>query len=356
MKKTYRVTLTAIGPIFVGSGEKLKKYEYIFDRQKQLAHIINQSQFTKHLLEKNLLDDFVSRVNPSFDLYDYFRNKKGIDFKPFIKYSVPVTQFKTQEKDKRGRPITSTPMNDLITCVKDAYGRPYIPGSSLKGALRTSILNSFQEDNKDNELFKYLQVSDSEPVDSDALKIYQKVDYAKVAKPLPLYRECFKPETKLVFRVSFDDKHLTLEKIQQGIHTTYQHYYIKWLKGGKVGDQVVKGIYDSHPDALKKNSFPLDLPSQHKGEIIYIGGGAGYVSKTLHYKTKSRNQARQDIFDQFSGRGRGSFPIYRKMGSIPDNVPVALKLVVESKSFNGRETGQKYLEMGKAKIKFEELT
>ncbi len=43
------------------------------------------------------------------------------------------------------------------------------------------------------------------------------------------------------------------------------------------------------------------------------------------------------------------------MRSVPDNVPVALKLAVETKTFNGRVTGKHYLEMGKARIKFEEL-
>lgn len=40
-------------------------------------------------------------------------------------------------------------MNDLNTFVKDAFGRPYIPGSSLKGALRTAILNDLKEDTKE---------------------------------------------------------------------------------------------------------------------------------------------------------------------------------------------------------------
>ena len=95
----------------------------------------------------------------------------------------------------------------------------------------------------------------------------------------------------------------------------------------------------------------MDQPSQNQGEIIYIGGGAGFVSKTLHYKSKNRDQARNDSFEilqQFS-------ETYSKMRSVPDNVPVALKLAVETKTFNGRVTGKHYLEMGKARIKFEEL-
>lgn len=167
-------------------------------------------------------------------------------------------------------------MNDLNTFVKDAFGRPYIPGSSLKGALRTAILNDLKEDTKENEVFAHLQVLDSETIDLENLKVYQKVDYSKTAKPLPLYRECLKPNTEITFTVSFDDKYLTLKKIQNALHKTYQNYYIKWLKG----------VYDSHADELKKNTFALDQPSQNQGEIIYIGGGAGFVSKTLHYKSK----------------------------------------------------------------------
>ncbi|MFZ2695471.1 MAG: hypothetical protein WAX61_05990, partial [Lactococcus raffinolactis] len=113
-----------------------------------------------------------------------------------------------------------------------------------------------------------------------------------------------------------------------------------------------KGVYDSHADELKKNTFALDQPSQNQGEIIYIGGGAGFVSKTLHYKSKNRDQARNDSFDILKQQFRAT---YGKMRSVPDNVPVALKLAVETKTFNGRVTGKHYLEMGKARIKFEEL-
>lgn len=352
MKKTYRVTLTALGPIFIGSGEKLKKYEYIFDKPKKVAHMIDHTKFTKYLLEKNLLDDFTSRVNSHFDLYDYLVNKKGIVFMPLVKYSVPVAQFRTEVKNRFGKPISSPPMNDLNTFVKDAFGRPYIPGSSLKGALRTAILNDLKEDTKENEVFAHLQVSDSETIDLENLKVYQKVDYSKTAKPLPLYRECLKPNTEITFTVSFDDEYLTLKKIQNALHKTYQHYYIKWLKGGKVGETLLKGVYDSHADELKKNTFALDQPSQNQGEIIYIGGGAGLVSKTLHYKSKNRDQARNDSFDILKQQFRAT---YGKMRSVPDNVPVALKLAVETKTFNGRVTGKHYLEMGKARIKFEEL-
>ena len=64
------------------------------------------------------------------------------------------------------------------------------------------------------------------------------------------------------------------------------------------------------------------MPEVKGQNILYLGGGVGFSSKTTHYQTKSHEQAKHDTFEILRKRFRGT---YGKMKRIPQNVPVALK-------------------------------
>lgn len=73
-------------------------------------------------------------------------------------------------------------LNEIVAFVKDEFGNPYIPGSSLKGAIRTILVNEeFKTDDvpwKDgNNIFNEIRVSDSKPISVDNLTLVQKWDY-----------------------------------------------------------------------------------------------------------------------------------------------------------------------------------
>ena len=128
---------------------------------------------------------------------------------------------------------------------KDPYGRPYIPGSSLKGALRTIVLGNkicsnlknYEEDRRRICAAKYwhrasylskemadlerrafssekgkknsmcgLRISDSKPLSVKNLTLCQKVDVDVKGKEndLPIVRECLKPGTEVQFTMTID--------------------------------------------------------------------------------------------------------------------------------------------------------
>src|SRR5690606_18415556 len=99
----------------------------------------------------------------------------------------------------QGTPRSSAEGAQVREQVKDAYDRPYLPGSSLKGALRTVLAWSIWRERKlqpdarqlqrrrawaassyekaifgrspNHDLLRALQVSDSQPLDAAALMI-----------------------------------------------------------------------------------------------------------------------------------------------------------------------------------------
>ena len=121
--------------------------------------------------------------------------------------------------------------------MRDCYGNPYIPGSSLKGAIRTILMNThwhsmnFKKKNKKgkiienkkaipwgptrrqrhekikpfDDIFNEIRVSDSQPLTNDDLILVQKWDFTpdKDTKPhsLSIYREALRPGTKLEFEI-----------------------------------------------------------------------------------------------------------------------------------------------------------
>ena len=183
-----------------------------------------------------------------------------------------------------------------------------MPGNSLKGASRTILLsNNILEYNrrysgnkkdikntrykgrrylereannienkafntlKRNEEKKYdavydtlsgLRISDSKPLSIDDLVLCQKIDVSVDGNEnkLNVLRECLKPNTNIEFELSIDTQlcKYTVDEILEAINNFYKCYLDVFLKKFK------------KPSSNKKNSF-------------YLGGGSGYVSKTVSY-------------------------------------------------------------------------
>ena len=132
--KVFDIELTVRGPLFVGSGQELKKKEYIKLRgtnkvvipklgkmYKDLCDMGKQREYEKYMLTDN-----------KTSLGDWIQNQRIPD-----KY---IDSWKDYELHAGDAIIDKGKTLQIMTCVKDAYGNPYIPGSSLKGMLRTILL------------------------------------------------------------------------------------------------------------------------------------------------------------------------------------------------------------------------
>ena len=336
--KRYKVTLKTIGPVFIGSGTVLRQSQYLFRTSKGVkqAAIIDERELIAALLKANKLDDFSKKIIDSekkFKLLDYIKNE-NIDPNPLIKYSLNVFDHKNEDAKK------NSPMNDLNLFVRNGAEDAYIPGSSLKGALRTCILKTFREDKEQSDLsknqksiFNYISISDSDVLSNKDFAIYQKVDINTLNNKekisgLPAYRECIKPGVEVTFTLNIDEKYISIEKIKKGIEETYEAYYRKWAS--KIDDTLG--------------------PPRKDEKIIYLGGGAGFVSKTLSYKENSEEVAKKQIKESLARSFRNMYGQGGRIKLKPyDPVPVTMKF---ARLNNERE---QFEEMGKCEIFFEEV-
>lgn len=315
--KRYEMRIKALSPIHVGNGEKTGKKEYInllWDHKVIIPDLVKMyTDICKAGLEKEyiryMLNDWtdlgVWLTQHGFQKKDYQRWKKyEMDSGDALSGSSAGKQVRPKE---------------IMCMTKDAYGLPYIPGSSLKGMIRTALLayevsrnpekykevctkirnnvkeyarrdqclsketldleiltfhtlrrDEKQRGNAVNSCMAGVIVSDSKPVSLKNLTLSQKIDYTLDGqeKPLPILKEALIPGTEINFEISIDRTQCkytlddildALEAFQQNI---YKNFYSRFRRG-----------------------------SEDKG-IVWLGGGSGFLSKTIIYPVFEKEAVR----------------------------------------------------------------
>lgn len=279
--RQFKFILRTLGPIHIGSGDKYTSREFLYENKKYYfpdmgsvySYFISEGLDTK--FEQFLLDS--KNKNKGNRLNSFFADNR-IFKRDFGGYSLKETGL---EKEK----TTKGSLNDISKFVRDAFGKPYIPGSSLKGAIRTILLNT-EWKNTDftsktskgvkenrhaipwggkrktefNDIFNEIRVSDSPPLENNKMIIVQKWDYSSKAKSIPLYRESIEPFTVLEFTITTTTERSyrlisQLPQLAKEFYAQYQSFFL-----------------NEFPDRLVQNN--LQFP-------IYLGGGSGVWTKTI---------------------------------------------------------------------------
>ncbi len=209
----YRLAIEVLTPLHIGNGNKLLRG---FDFE------VHQGK-TFRLKEDVILNDFWPD-NP--------RQQELLLGKPLSSLLQP------QDYDERshyfayvlhGQPA----LREIIDCIKDPQGRPYLPGSSLKGAIRTAIMHVALERDKrtlsrgdigppygrgadkraddaldrdvfgpdpNNDLLRALHVGDSRPVPTLSLRLTR----VRMVPGLDLDVEAIAPGTHLTTSLRVD--------------------------------------------------------------------------------------------------------------------------------------------------------
>lgn len=146
--RVYKGTLTLIGPVFIGSdtkSEKLEKKEYIFNFKNKKVIIPKLDKMYYFLQKNDLAEEYENfMLNEKKDLGYWLREHKikNEDINKWTKYELDCGDAIFENKNKSMQ---------IIPFIKDAYGKPYIPGSSIKGMLRTILLCYDILNNKNKE-------------------------------------------------------------------------------------------------------------------------------------------------------------------------------------------------------------
>ena len=133
--RSLRLEITGISPVFIGSGDLYSQLDYIVENQK--VHLLNFNSLLGEI-PLNLIDDLTKNILDNFS-----NNRWEGDVKTFLEeYDLDWKKHVKQSHDLIGE----IGKNELHQFIKTS-DRLYIPGSSVKGAIRTCILFSILKNN-----------------------------------------------------------------------------------------------------------------------------------------------------------------------------------------------------------------
>lgn len=305
-----RVELTIKSPLYIGSGEKLKAKELILDGRRQRMLIPSIPGMTDALLnswQRGLSDDFIRFMMDA-------RQKRLADF--LVDHGIPLDPPPAWVKYAVHTQPDIAGMNTLLAFVKNADGMAYIPGSSIKGALRTALIaaritdadrndlrreleqnpknrrasvvervlrtlpNSRDRDGRIkndavNDLLRALEVSDSVPFPEGALTVCRRhwlsADGEDRPTRSPVFMECVSPGAVTCFYLTID--------------------HSQW-PAGEDPLAVIRGALADWDDLCRmahEQYFEDELADTgvQKGAPITLGGGTGFQRKSLVYRTRN---------------------------------------------------------------------
>lgn len=131
---TSKLRLKTITPIFIGTNQANELSPYSdFIQETDKVILIDQSKLEKAFESKpNLIDEFVKNIRYSMDKS---KTRSDFDLKEFLDNNFgDINQFKKYELPS-GTDLGKTKIRRFIS----TNGFPFIPGSTIKGALRTAI-------------------------------------------------------------------------------------------------------------------------------------------------------------------------------------------------------------------------
>lgn len=323
--EVYDLTLTAKAPIFIGSGKSYTKKEYLFlssveaNASESSVWFLNEEKFFQMLIEQNLIDKYEQFVLGNDDNCFRFLHTTCRLSLPQIR---AVTRYQVRAEDALD---SYHSLKEINAFSRNQNGQAYIPGSSLKGALRTVLLtemilkeplhkslsSDYREDfpegdylntlalRKDrngnimndavNSIMRGILISDSAPIPDTCLMLTAKTDsdIDGNTHQINLCRECVSPGTRIHFKLTLDNSVLkgkiTAASIQKSIQTVIKSYLNTWMS---FFDVPYKGADISFDNC------------------IFLGGGTGFFSKTLVYPYLGENAGLDYAVDLMNNKFR----------------------------------------------------
>lgn len=306
--KTFDLNIEIKTALFIGAGKSYLKKDYVYDPKTKKVRIIDETKMFSLLLQKNLVDAY-----ENFILNDRPRTLR--DF--FEEYGVSpdelsaVTSYEIAAGDAlyEGRAPA-----EIKAFIKNIRHQAYIPGSSLKGSLRTVLLHKMiaedpnkretylknqrnpknieknylntlgihqkKEANEVNSILRGVSVSDSSIVSNDRMILVRKDDLSVQGNKnsINIIRECIAPNTVLKAKLTLDTQ--TCGKINRDfIRESIEDY-------GKFYNET----YLSHFRDEDRRPF-----AKIESGCIALGGGSGYFSKNLVYVSLGKKEGLQEV-------------------------------------------------------------
>ena len=328
-----KMKLEVLTPLHIGGADyksKLDKKEYIFDKDKKTLTLIDNEKFIAFLIKKNLFEKYIAYIENNVNAKVMIQNR-NINLLNFLKANnidKDIQDFRKKAPIKLDMNIEN--MNDIKLMLRDVQGKPYIPGTSIKGALINlllvdyiiknrekfskekriilseckkinddrsirglkndikKIVNQIEKsiiysDNKTLEKSKKfgISVSDSYSYSNTRTNFYQDIDEKRTNKPgedksrpMPVARE-------YIIANSIFDFDITLD--------------IDLLEESKLKIKNIDDLIDSIENAMSYLIDVLEDKNSPRTENLVLGANTGFLQKTIVYALFEDEKERLEV-------------------------------------------------------------
>ncbi|WP_338981556.1 type III-A CRISPR-associated RAMP protein Csm5 [Fusobacterium nucleatum] len=338
----YKMKLEVLTPLHIGGANyksKLDKKEYVFDKDKRTLTLIDTEKFVAFLMKKNLFDEYIFHIqkNVNFKKNEQDKNIKLIDFLKKNNIYKNIEEFRKKTPIKVNMNIEN--MNDIKLMLRNIEGKPYIPGTSIKGALinfllvnyiinnrdkfkneKNKILEIAQKANNDNDIKKSknnikrivndiekyiiygdnkelekskkfgISVSDSYTDSNIDIDFYQDIDEKRNAKienekskPMPVVREYIMSTSKFDFDITLDIDLLEKSKLE-----------IKNI------DDLIEALENATTYLINN---VLEDKNSSQTENLILGANTGFLQKTIVYALFEDKKERLEVIKKLLHKG-----------------------------------------------------
>ncbi|AZR72425.1 type III-A CRISPR-associated RAMP protein Csm5 [Anoxybacter fermentans] len=276
------LVLEILTPMHIGNGDVLSPYSDYIYKDGQIYYINHQK-----------LEDFIFKLDNASSLIDKFVDiiKKQASGNQSSKYklenffeanNLDIKEFTDKIVDCN----TDIKNKQILKCIYTG-SRPYIPGSTLKGAIRTSLIYGYLKRNSYNlneiisiwkqnkysyigqdifgkfsrDIMKFLQVSDTEPFSDTDIEIIEtyRVDIESGKTKNPVVFECLKRNLSTKFSMTSKGK-----KNYHHLEDDFDYLY-------EQNEAVIFDyINDFFEDAIKREISELKSKYKGKGENPFL--------------------------------------------------------------------------------------
>lgn len=317
--KSYRLKLTALTPIHIGTGEVYEPTNFVID--SGFLYEFDEIEFYKNLNDndKKIFNQTVNKKDSLMQIYGFIKNHKEIAKKVSYK-KVKVTSGIDKDYEKKIAKVVQIeggkkgPKRNIFNqfiiekSVRDINSnRVYIPGSSIKGSISTAyqeyifkrydkkeLEKLFENRNPSQNFFKNLSISDTM-----IQKAYSMIGYALNKErfeddelgPKTIVETIYsnsKNQTVLNTTITIKDfdfkgHKLEIETIKKACNDHYMPIFRQQFepytkfKGKKVDDYTNEyfsdRFYETYKDfSLKENQFLLRVGKYSQARAVTIEG------------------------------------------------------------------------------------
>lgn len=298
---TYHLTVSVITPLHIGNGvDLLNRYDYAIHQGRTWR--INEAAF----LDAQQIDDptkaeILAKTPPA----DLLKENDYSPESPFFRYVI------------KGAPRSKAEGAQLREYIKTYRDQPYLPGSSLKGALRTALawyawgqqklkpelhwLNDRRQwaaqpyekklfgPDPNNDLLRALQVSDSDPVSVDNLILINvRVLNRGGSLGSPIEAEAIRANTRFDLTLKVDRQLYSDWAQSHGLHLRHARLFehLPQVVNQHARDRIEREYHwlKNIPAASQTAGFYQKLSQKDFGQdrfLLQIGWGSGWGGKTF---------------------------------------------------------------------------